>query len=113
MTATIRPCPSCQRGVHRRTHQAGYVWICRCGWVDARAVDTPGDTRETPIKVRVDDVAPGEERLIRRAASRYLMHKLRDRYPDLRWRHERVTLCGGSNGAWDIFALRPIQEVMV
>jgi hypothetical protein len=75
--------------------------------MDALEADTPGDTRETRVKVRVDEVAPGEERLIRRAASRWYMHKLRDRYPDLQWRHELVTLIGGRDGAWDVYARRP------
>ena len=44
--------------------------------------------------------------LIRTGASRYYVHKLAHRYPQYEWRAERVTLHGGRNGSWAIYARR-------
>jgi hypothetical protein len=39
---------------------------------------------------------------VRVAASRWCVHKLRARYPEMEWRAFRETLYGGSDGAWTI-----------
>jgi hypothetical protein len=47
--------------------------------------------------------------LVRAGASRWYVHKLAHRYPQYEWTAERVTLHGGPNGAWNIYAKR-LQE---
>lgn len=107
MRAPVVMCPTCDLRIQRRIYTAGFVWECRCGWKDALAHTSPNATRVTRVQTLVADIPPGEERLIRRGASRYYVHKLRLSYPGLVWRHERVTLIGGRHGCWDIYAARP------
>jgi hypothetical protein len=107
MRAPVIMCPDCHVRIHRRIYQAGHIWECRCGWKDAHAFPYPEVNRVTRVANLVADIPPGEERLIRRGASRYYLHKLAARYPDVVWRQERVTLMGGKHGCWDIYAARP------
>jgi hypothetical protein len=75
---------------------------CGCRFVDSHARDP-----KPPLRPILDGIPPGDERLIRTGASRYYMHKLADRFPGLVWRQERVSLIGGRDGRWDIYAARP------
>jgi hypothetical protein len=75
---------------------------CGCRFVDPHARDP-----KPPLRTILERIAPGDERLVRSGASRWYMHKLADRFPDLVFRQERVSLIGGRDGRWDIYAARP------
>jgi len=62
--------------------------------------------RRTQLRLSLLTSVGDEWSLVRTGASRYYVHKLAERYPQYEWQAERLTLHGGSNGAWAIYARR-------
>lgn len=60
---------------------------------------------ETQLREQLGQIGD-DWQVIRTAASRYLVHKNRERYPEFDWRATRETLLGGDAGTWTVEARR-------
>lgn len=65
----------------------------------------PHDNMQTGLRRRIAQVG-SDWTVVRSAASRWLVHKLRARYPELQWRATRETWHGGPDGRWTVEARR-------